>query len=208
MTKSRRKFTAEQKAAIVRRHLKGRESISSIAEELSIQPTQIHQWVATALEQVERAFEKTAKSEKASKFAKLPNSKYHTWLKRYGKANEHNGKIPRDWWLEDWEKKAILDFHDKHPLEGYRRLTFMMLNDDKSECIRPGCPATKEEAEKRIANYVHYYNTVRLHSAIGYITPADCLAGLSEEICNERDRKLEAARQLRQEKRIAAKQVA
>ena len=64
------------------------------------------------------------------KWAKLPNSKYHTWLKRYGKANEHNGKIPRDWWLEDWEKKAILDFHDKHPLEGYRRLTFMMLDDD------------------------------------------------------------------------------
>jgi transposase-like protein len=46
MTKSRRKFTAEQKAAIVRRHLKGKEPISSIAEELSIQPTQIHQWVA------------------------------------------------------------------------------------------------------------------------------------------------------------------
>ena len=53
------------------------------------------------------------------KWAKLPNSKYHTWLKRYGKANEHNGKIPRDWWLEDWKKKAMLDFHDKHPLEGY-----------------------------------------------------------------------------------------
>ncbi len=58
------------------------------------------------------------------KWAKLPNSKYHTWLKRYGKINEHNGKIPRDWWLEDWEKQAILDFHDKHPLEGYRRLTW------------------------------------------------------------------------------------
>ena len=69
MTQSRRKFTAEQKAAIVRRHLNGKESISSIAEELSIQPTQIHQWVATALDQVERAFEKTAKSEKASKLA-------------------------------------------------------------------------------------------------------------------------------------------
>jgi hypothetical protein len=35
MTKTRRKFTAEQKDAIVRRHLKGKESISSIAEELS-----------------------------------------------------------------------------------------------------------------------------------------------------------------------------
>ncbi|AMV34675.1 Transposase [Pirellula sp. SH-Sr6A] len=69
MTKSRRKFTAEQKAVIVRRHLKGKEPISTIAEELSIQPTQIHQWVAMALDQVERAFEKNAKSEKASKLA-------------------------------------------------------------------------------------------------------------------------------------------
>ena len=64
MTKSRRKFTAEQKAAIVRRHLKGKEPITAIAEELSIQPTQIHQWVATALEHVELAFEKTDKKEK------------------------------------------------------------------------------------------------------------------------------------------------
>jgi putative transposase len=78
----------------------------------------------------------------------------------------------------------------------------------KSECIRPSCPATKDEAEKRIAKYVHYYNTVRLHSAIGYVTPADCLAGLSEVIGEERDRKLEAARKQRQEKRAAAKQVA
>ncbi|MFN9627376.1 MAG: integrase core domain-containing protein [Planctomycetota bacterium] len=74
--------------------------------------------------------------------------------------------------------------------------------------IRPCSPATKEEAERRIAKYVNYYNTVRLHSAIGYITPADCLAGLSEVIGQERDRKLEAARKLRQEKRAATKQVA
>jgi putative transposase len=78
----------------------------------------------------------------------------------------------------------------------------------KSECIRPSSPATKEEAEKRISSYVNYYNTVRLHSAIGYITPADCLAGLREVIGEERDRKLEAARKLRQEKRAASKQVA
>ena len=42
--------------------------------------------------------------------------------------NEHNGWIPRDWWLEDWEKQAIVEFHYKNPLEGYRRLTFMMLD--------------------------------------------------------------------------------
>jgi transposase-like protein len=41
MTKSPGEFTAEQKAAMVRRHLKGKEPISAIAEELSIQLTQI-----------------------------------------------------------------------------------------------------------------------------------------------------------------------
>jgi hypothetical protein len=60
----------------------------------------------------------------------LGTSKFHTRKDRYGKANEHNGKIPRDFWLEDWERQAILDYHDSHPLDGYRRLTFMMLDDD------------------------------------------------------------------------------
>ena len=84
------------------------------------------------------------------KWAKLPTSKYHTWLKRYGKINEHNGKIPRDWWLEDWEKQAILDFHDKHPLEGYRRLTFMMLDDD----IVAVSPIHRQAAKQRQAGIV------------------------------------------------------
>ena len=46
------------------------------------------------------------------------------------KVNEHNGWVPRDFWLEDWEKQAIIGFHLKNPLEGYRRLTFMMLDAD------------------------------------------------------------------------------
>lgn len=36
--------------------------------------------------------------------------------------------IPRDFWLEDWEKQEIIKFHLNYPLEGYRRLTFMMLD--------------------------------------------------------------------------------
>jgi putative transposase len=55
-------------------------------------------------------------------------SKYYGWSHRYGKVNEHNGWIPRDFWLEDWEKQAIIVFHLDHPLEGYRRLAFMMLD--------------------------------------------------------------------------------
>jgi len=57
-------------------------------------------------------------------------SKFYGWRERYGKVNEHNGWVPRDFWLEEWEKQAILNFHLKNPLEGYRRLTFMMLDAD------------------------------------------------------------------------------
>jgi len=282
----------------------------------------------------------------------LGASKFHSWKQRYGKVNAHNGKVPRDHWLEEWEKAAILDFHDRHPLEGYRRLTFMMLDDDvvavspasvyrvlkragrldrkwaapskkgtgfvqplrphehwhidvsyinvdgtfyyltslldgcsryivhwelresmteqdvevilqkalekhpgekpriisdngpqfiandfkqfirltgithvrtspyypqsngklerwhgslKQECIRPSCPATAEEARRRVAAFVEHYNHARLHSAIGYITPADKLNGLEPVIFAERDRKLEEARQRRQLARQAAR---
>ena len=60
----------------------------------------------------------------------LAASKFYDWRARYGKVNEHNRWIPRDFWLEEWEKRAIVEFHDRYPLEGYRRLTFMMLDAD------------------------------------------------------------------------------
>lgn len=44
--------------------------------------------------------------------------------------NEHNHWIPRDFWLEDWEKRWIMDFFLNHPDEGYRRLAFMMLDEN------------------------------------------------------------------------------
>jgi hypothetical protein len=49
------------------------------------------------------------------------------------------------------------------------------------------------------------YNTVRLHSAIGYVAPADKLLGLEPVIHSQRDRKLEEARQRRQQMRQAAR---
>jgi transposase InsO family protein len=57
-------------------------------------------------------------------------SKYHDWRSRYGKVNEHNARVPRDHWLTDEEEEAIVKFHDEYPLEGYRRLAFMMLDRD------------------------------------------------------------------------------
>lgn len=58
----------------------------------------------------------------------VPEGTYYKWKQRYGKANEHNSWIPRDHWLNEWEKQAIIKFHFEHPLEGYRRLTYMMLD--------------------------------------------------------------------------------
>jgi transposase InsO family protein len=72
----------------------------------------------------------------------------------------------------------------------------------KSECIRPGTPLCLEDARRLVAGYVQHYNTVRLHSAIGYVTPADKLAGKEKAIFAERDRKLDDARDKRQRRRL------
>jgi transposase InsO family protein len=281
----------------------------------------------------------------------IRSDKFWDWKRRYGKANEHNGKIPRDFWLEDWEKTAILDFHASNPLEGYRRLTYMMLDRDvvhvsassvyrvlsaagvlgrakgspsskgmgfvqplkphehwhidvayvnicgtfyylcavldgysryvvhweireqmtereielilqrarekfpearpriisdngpqfiardfkefvrisgmthvktspyypqsngkierwhqsvKAECIRPKTPLSVEEARRTVGAFVDHYDNVRLHSALGYITPKDMLEGRAQEIFAERDRKLETTRELRRQRRKQA----
>jgi putative transposase len=279
-------------------------------------------------------------------------SKFHDWRTRYGLANEHNALVPRDWWLEPWEKAAILEFHAGHPLEGYRRLAFMMLDADlvavspssvyralrdaglikahpskpskkgqgfeqplsahqhwhvdvsyinvagtffylcslldgysrfivhwelresmtepevetiiqraregfpgerpriisdngpqflakdfkefiricgmthvrtspyypqsngkierwhktlKGECIRVKTPLSQDDARRLVTEFVAHYNEVRLHSAIGYVAPADKLSGRDRAILLERDRKLEAARQRRKAARAASR---
>jgi len=271
----------------------------------------------------------------------LPNSTFYNWRDRYGFQNRHNGAVPRRFWLEEWEKQAIIKYHIEHPDEGYRRLTFMMLDEDivavsptsawrvlnkegllkrwnrksskkgtgfhqpsaphkhwhidvsyinicatfyylcavldgysryivhwnireamteadieiilqrahelfpmsepriisdngpqfiakdfkefirvcgmthvrtspyypqsngkierwhqsiKRECIRPGTPLSLDDALRLTDRYVDHYNNVRLHSAIGYITPADMLEGRKWEIFEDRKRKLENAR--------------
>ena len=57
-------------------------------------------------------------------------SKYYSWIDRKGEENNHNGKIPRGHWCLNWEKEAIISYAKSHPLEGYRRLTYMMIDDN------------------------------------------------------------------------------
>ena len=78
----------------------------------------------------------------------------------------------------------------------------------KEECIRPGTPLTLEDARRIVGTLVDHYNTVRLHSAIGYVTPKDKLEGRDKDILAARDRKLEAARERRKAPRHAARQAA
>ena len=275
-------------------------------------------------------------------------SKYYQWKDRYGMVNEHNAWVPRDHWLQDWEKQAIVAYHHEHPLDGYRLLTYMMMDADivavspastyrvlkaadllgrwnakpslkgtgfvqpigphehwhidvsylnisgtfyylcsildgfsryivhweirqamteadieiilqrarelfpdarpriisdngpqfiardfkefiricgmthvrtspyypqsngkleryhrtiKVDCIRPGTPLCLDDARRIVQTFVTEYNTVRLHSAIQYITPADKLAGRAETILATRDAKLAAARDARKARR-------
>jgi putative transposase len=67
----------------------------------------------------------------------------------------------------------------------------------KNGAVRPGCPTTREEAESIIGRFVNYYNNERLHSAIGYVTPADRLKGKHKVIFRDRERKLTEARSRR-----------
>lgn len=60
----------------------------------------------------------------------IGKSKYYSWEKRYGKDNAHNGKIPRDFWIHEWEKEAIVKFYSKNREEGYRRVCYMMMDQD------------------------------------------------------------------------------
>jgi hypothetical protein len=67
----------------------------------------------------------------------------------------------------------------------------------KRDCIRPSVPLSLDEARRLVADFVEHYNHERLHSAIGYVTPADKLAGREAAIFAERDEKLAATRERR-----------
>lgn len=57
-------------------------------------------------------------------------SRFYDWQQRQGQPNQHNGPVPKKHWLLPQEQAAIIDYcQDKIEL-GYRRLTYMMLDED------------------------------------------------------------------------------
>ncbi|MDQ3621521.1 MAG: DDE-type integrase/transposase/recombinase [Verrucomicrobiota bacterium] len=71
----------------------------------------------------------------------------------------------------------------------------------KEAAIRPKTPFRQHDARRVVGEFIEHYNTVRLHSAIGYVTPKDKLEGRAEAILRARDEKLEHARARRARKR-------
>ena len=96
----------------------------------------------------------------------VARSKFYDWRRRYGKVNEHNALVPRDHWIEDWERRAIIEFHAAHLTDGYRRITFMMLDAG----IVAVSPATTWRVLSR-AGLLKRWNTEPPKKGNGFVQP-------------------------------------
>jgi transposase InsO family protein len=97
----------------------------------------------------------------------ITSSKFFSWLPRRGKANRHNGSLPRKHWITPDEKEAIISFAKDNPDEGYRRLTYMMLDKD----IAAVSPSTTYRVLKQ-ENLLNRWNNIKPSSkGTGFIQP-------------------------------------
>lgn len=96
----------------------------------------------------------------------IARSKFYNWQGRYGRVNEHNALIPRDHWIEEWERRAIIRFHLEHITDGYRRITFMMLDLD----IVAVSPSTTYRVLSR-AGLLRRWNVGRSKKGTGFMQP-------------------------------------
>ena len=114
----------------------------------------------------------TARSELAAarllSWMELSPRKYYEWRDRYGQANEHNRLVPRDHWIEPEERAAIIAFAREYPLEGYRRLTFMMLDRD----IAAVSPSTTYRV-LRDAGLLQPWNAKPTKKGTGFVQPLE-----------------------------------
>jgi len=83
------------------------------------------------VENVERLSTKTGYPiSKALEKLDVRKPRFYDWKRRKGQENQHNGQIPKDTWILPEERTAILDFFSKNPLNGCRRLSYMMIDED------------------------------------------------------------------------------
>ena len=93
----------------------------------------------------------------------LNRKKFYQWRSRFGKPNNHNGKMPKEHWLLPEEVKAITTYARKHFADGdyfikdgYRRMTYDMM--DKN--IAVAAPSTVYRILKR-NGLLNQWNTAK-----------------------------------------------
>ncbi|MCC6928752.1 MAG: transposase, partial [Gemmatimonadaceae bacterium] len=96
----------------------------------------------------------------------LAPTQYYRWTARYGMANTPAGPVPRDHWLQPAERQAILAYHDTHAPEGYRRMTYRMLDAN----IVAVSPATVYRV-LRAAGVLDRWNRTPSTKGTGFVQP-------------------------------------
>ena len=96
----------------------------------------------------------------------LGTSKYFAWKQRYGKANEHNRLVPRDHWLTNEETTAIVSLAKEKPIDGYRRITYLMMDAD----VVAASPTSVYRVMKR-AGLIAQWNGTPSKKGTGFAQP-------------------------------------
>ncbi len=99
--------------------------------------------------------------------AGISRAKFYEWKKRYGFLNKHNGKIPKSHWLREEEKEAILEYSRSNEEEGYRRLCYMMIDED----VAYASPSTVYRVLKENNLLNKYITREESKRGEGYIQP-------------------------------------
>jgi putative transposase len=96
-----------------------------------------HRWITPEIRDnvVETILYYNQKTERPLKelipYAGISRSKFYEWKQRYGIPNNHNGRVPRLYWLMEEEKDAIIEYAKRNEdKEGYRRLCYKMIDED------------------------------------------------------------------------------
>jgi len=63
-------------------------------------------------------------------WAQIRRGTYYDWKNRQGIGNQHSKPPNQSHWILPEEKQAVIQFAKNHPGEGYRRLTYMMIDAD------------------------------------------------------------------------------
>lgn len=94
-------------------------------------------------------------------------SKYYSWSGRQGRPNRHNSSQPKGHWLLDHEKEILLHYAKGHPGEGYRRLTYMMMDED----VVAVSPSTTYRLLKGYGMLDEWNNVKTTSKGTGFIQP-------------------------------------